>query len=91
MNLEIQSFIIGVVSGFSLSVLMFMFSKRSTLKREKKIASLIFLSWIILTIAAYFSGKEISRLFDVIGFLSASNLIGLEGIDILTKIFLRRK
>tara|TARA_R110000868_G_scaffold136920_1_gene350203 strand:- start:443 stop:727 length:285 start_codon:yes stop_codon:yes gene_type:complete len=84
MNLEIQSFIIGVVSGFSLSVLMFMFSKKSNLTQEKKVASVIFLAWIIMTFASFYSGRATPTLFDVAGFASASNLIGLSAFELMS-------
>ena len=84
MPIELKSFILGIIVGFTSSVVMFVFSNKSNLTQEKKVASVIFLAWIILTFASFYSGKETPTLFDVAGFASASNLIGLSAFELMS-------
>lgn len=91
MPIDPKSFLVGVVMGFMLSFLSVTLFRKNDLSQEKKVAFVIFTIWMTMLIYAFSIDRELPMLFDVIGFGSAGNLIGMNAFDLIEDKILRRK
>lgn len=86
LTVAITSFLIGFVFGAT-SVLLF---DRKNLSVEKIISIILFAIWISIHIYGFFFEKEITYLFDLIGFGATGGLIGLSWGDIIDRLVIKK-
>lgn len=88
---SILTFMVGIVIGFTIWFMLWIFTeKKTTLSIEKILWLFLFLIWVAMHIYGFIKSLDIPTIFDVVGAGSAGAMLGLKASDEFTRKILSK-